>query len=301
MSTTSKPVATVVRPAREIPVLFDVDVAVVGGGSAGIAAAVSAAREGARTLLIERNGFLGGVMTATSLGGICGLYTLIVAVPVQMVYGFAEEVRQRLVARGATKGPLPWLKTASLPYDLYSMKQVCDDLAHEPGLRTLLQARVTDVMHSEGQVRTLIVRTRADECAVNARVVIDASGDAEVCALAGAPFEYDRATLQFPTAMFRMGGVDSAVARQSGREHIRERLEQAVADGLHLPRTTGGIYSVRDGIVHLNITRVASADGSTPDIFDPIALTEAEFEGRRQATRYPTPQPMRDQKRVCRL
>jgi ribulose 1,5-bisphosphate synthetase/thiazole synthase len=277
---------TVVRPAREIPVRFDVDVAVVGGGSAGIAAAVSAAREGARTLLIERNGFLGGVMTATSLGGICGLYTLIDAEPVQMVYGFAEEVRQRLVARGATKGPLPWLKTASLPYDLYSMKQVCDDLAHEPGLRTLLHARVTDVMPSDGQVRTLIIRTRADECAVNARVVIDASGDAEVCALAGAPFEYDRATLQFPTAMFRMGGVDSAVARQSGREHIRQRLEQAVADGLHLPRTTGGIYSVRDGIVHLNITRVASADGSTPDIFDPIALTEAEFEGRRQATRY---------------
>jgi ribulose 1,5-bisphosphate synthetase/thiazole synthase len=119
---------TLQRPAREVPVRYEPEVVVVGGGSAGVASAVSAAREGAKTLLIERAGFLGGVMTVTSLGGICGLYSLVDGEPRQLVFGFAEEVRQRLERRGATRGPLAWLKTASLPYDLQQMKEVCDDL-----------------------------------------------------------------------------------------------------------------------------------------------------------------------------
>jgi len=276
----------ILRPARRVPVRYEVDVAVAGGGSAGLAAAVSAARAGARTLLIERNGFLGGVMTATSLGGICGLYSLVDGEPVQMVYGFAEEVRRRLVQRGAARGPLPWLKTASLPYDLFGMKQVCDELVREPGLQVLLHARIVEAVREDGLVQALVVRGRDGEFAVRAGTVVDASGDADVCALAGAPYEYDRESLQFPTAMFRMGGVDAAAAGRLGREDIRELLERAVAEGADLPRTSGGIYSVREGIVHLNITRVAEPDGSPPDVLDPEALTRAEFEGRRQAERY---------------
>jgi len=276
----------ILRPARRVPVRYEVDVAVAGGGSAGLAAAVSAARAGARTLLIERNGFLGGVMTATSLGGICGLYSLVDGEPVQMVYGFAEEVRRRLMQRGAARGPLPWLKTASLPYDLFGMKQVCDELVREPGLQVLLHARIVEAVREDGLVQALVVRGRDGEFAVRAGTVVDASGDADVCALAGAPYEYDRESLQFPTAMFRMGGVDAAAAGRLGREDIRELLERAVAEGADLPRTSGGIYSVREGIVHLNITRVAEPDGSPPDVLDPEALTRAEFEGRRQAERY---------------
>jgi ribulose 1,5-bisphosphate synthetase/thiazole synthase len=278
--------STLHRPARDVDVLCEVDVAVIGGGSAGIAAAVSAAREGARTLLIERSGFLGGIMTLTSLGGICGLYSLVDGAPRQMVFGFAEEVRARLERKGAINGPLPWLKTASLPYDLFLMKTVCDELVHEPNLRVLLHARLVDVVREGGQVCGLVLQTRDGEHGVRARVVIDASGDADVCALAGAPFEYDADHIQFPTTMFRMGGVDSARARQLGREDIRPLLEKAVADGEDLPRTAGGIYSVRDGITHLNITRVPMPDGSPPDVFDPDELTYAEFEGRRQAARY---------------
>jgi ribulose 1,5-bisphosphate synthetase/thiazole synthase len=274
------------RPARDVPVGYEPDVVVVGGGSAGVAAAVSAAREGADTLLIERAGFLGGVMTVTSLGGICGLYSLLDGEPHQMVFGFAEEVRERLERCGATFGPLPWLKTASLPYDLQQMKEVCDDLVRERHLTVLLHARVTDVVRELRIVTALVVRTPSSEMAVRGRVVIDATGDGEVCALAGQAYEYDREHVQFPTTMFRMGGVDTERARKLGREAIRPILERAIADGYDLPRTTGGIYSVRDGITHLNITRVALPDGRPPDVLSAEDLTYAEFEGRRQAALY---------------
>jgi hypothetical protein len=273
------------QPARDVPVLREVDVVVAGGGSAGVAAAVSAARAGASVLLLERNGFLGGTMTATSLGGICGLYSLVDGAPVQMVFGFAEEVRARLAAAGGTRGPLPWLNTASLPYDLFTLKSVLDDLAEVPRLDVLYQARLTDVIHDGAKVTHAIVRGRAAPFAVAARVFVDASGDGELAALAGAEAEIESGHLQFPSTMFRMGGVDTARAMAVARDEMHALLERAVSEGYDLPRTAGGIYSVRAGIVHLNITKV-KVDGHSPDPFDPASLSRAEREGRAQARRY---------------
>lgn len=272
-------------PASDVPVLREVDVLVAGGGAAGVAAAVSAARAGASVLLLERNGFLGGTMTATSLGGICGLYSLVDGVPVQMVFGFAEEVRARLAAAGGTRGPLPWLNTASLPYDLFILKSVLDDLADVPGLEILYQARLTDVLREDATVTHGIVRGRAAPFAIAARVFVDASGDGELAALAGAEAEVESGHLQFPSTMFRMGGVDTTRAMAVARDEMHALLEQAVSDGYDLPRTAGGIYSVRAGIVHLNITKV-KVDGRSPDPFDPESLSRAEREGRAQARRY---------------
>jgi hypothetical protein len=271
--------------ARDVPLLSEVDVLVAGGGSAGVAAAVSAARAGASVVLIERNGFLGGTMTATSLGGICGLYSLVDGAPVQMVFGFAEEVRARLAAAGGTRGPLPWLNTASLPYDLFTLKAVLDDLAEVAGLEVLYQARLTEVIRDGRRVTHAIVRGRAAPFAIAARVFVDASGDGELAALAGAEAELEAGHLQFPSTMFRMAGVDTALAMAVSRDEMHALLERAVADGHDLPRTAGGIYSVRDGIVHLNITKV-KVDGRSPDPFDPVNLSRAEREGRLQARRY---------------
>lgn len=114
--------------ARQTPVEMEVDVIVVGGGAAGIAAAVAASRQGANVLLVERNGFLGGTMTSVSLGGICGLYSVDGEKLVPVVEGIAIEMIDALKARGGTTGPKRWLKTASLPYDLFGMKMVCDEM-----------------------------------------------------------------------------------------------------------------------------------------------------------------------------
>lgn len=278
--------ASITRPAKSLAVRFDMDVVVVGGGAAGLSAAISAARSGAKVLLIERHAHLGGVMTVASLGGICGLYSLIDNEPAQMVFGIAEEVRDRLEKRGGTRGPLAWLKTASLPYDLFAMKAVCDDIAQHPSLDVLLQAQVVDVLQEDGEVSALVVRSRAEEFAVKTRVVVDASGDAEVCALAGGAYAYQPASLQFPSMSFRMGGVDTVRTSQFSRDEVRDYLQCAVASGFDLPRTTGGIYSLREGVVHLNITRVTADNGASPDVLDAVALTRAEFSGRRQVQEY---------------
>lgn len=276
---------TVLLPKRHVPVLREVDIVVAGGGAAGVAAAVSAARSGASVLLLERNGFLGGTMTATTLGGICGLYSLVDGSPVQMVFGFAEEVRDRIERAGGTSGPVQWLKTASLPYDLVVLRQVLEELADHRRLEVLHHVRVADVLVADGRVSEVIVQSRSRVFAVRANVFVDCTGDAELCALAGGAAEYDPKNLQFPSAMFRMGGVDTERAMRLPREELHHLLEQAIADGFDLPRTAGGIYSVRDGIVHLNITKV-KVSGRAPDPFDPVELSEAEREGRRQVHLY---------------
>lgn len=274
---------TIEVPTSRAPVRMEVDVVVAGGGSAGVAAAVAAARAGAKTVLIERHGFLGGTMTATSLGGICGLYSLVDGEPVQMVFGMAEEVRSRLQSKGGTAGPFAWMKTASLPYDVYTLKTVFDDLVAEPNLTVFFHHSVTRTIVEEDRITHIVVRGQSDEWAIGAGVFVDATGDAELCASAGSAFEFIPETLQYPTAMFRMGGVD--IERRVPRPELHRLLEKAVADGFELPRTAGGIYAVGPGIVHLNITRVAF-DGRPPNPFDPRELTFCEFEGRRQIERY---------------
>lgn len=277
--------ATVTLPERRIAVAREAEVVVVGGGAAGLAAAVAAARAGASVILIERHGFLGGTMTAATLGGICGLFSLVDGRPVQMVHGFAEEVRARLEAAGGSRGPLPWLQTASLPYDLFILKTVLEDLARHDRLEVLHQLHLTDVLVDDGVVSHVIVRGRGAPFAIRAKSFVDCTGDAQLCALAGGETVYDAGQLQFPSAMFRMGGVDTARAAGVTRPEMRALLEQAVADGHDLPRTAGGIYSVRDGIVHLNITKV-KIGGRPPDPMDAAELSAAEREGRRQVLTY---------------
>lgn len=272
-------------PKRDVPVLREADIVVVGGGAAGVAAAVSAARAGANVVLLERNGFLGGTMTAATLGGICGFYSLVDGVAVQMVFGFAEEVRARLERAGGTNGLVKWMRTASLPYDQFVLKTVLDELARVARLEVIYHSRIVDTVVTEGNVEAAVITGRSGSYAVRAATFIDCSGDAELCTLAGSAVQYEPHQLQFPSAMFRVGGVDTDRAMQVPREELHHLLEKAVADGHDLPRTAGGVYSVRDGIVHLNITKV-KVNGRSPDPFEPAELSEAEREGRRQASLY---------------
>ncbi len=236
----------------------DIDVLVVGGGPSGIAAAICASRLGARVALLERYGFLGGTMTAVTLGSICGLYAVSDDAVTPVVRGFAEEFFDRMRQAGGAGTPRRWLKTASLPYDPFILKLVADAMTEEAGIDTELHTLVTDVVMEGDCIAGVVSEGPGGRRVRRAKVVIDASGDADVAALAGAPFEHDIANSQAPTMMVRFGGVDTDVAMRVDRDALRACLERAVTAGFNLPRTAGGMFSEHAGIVHLK--RIAGLD-----------------------------------------
>lgn len=273
------------EPARSTPVFRAADVCVVGGGAAGVAAAISAARAGARVVLLEREGFLGGTLTSVSLGSICGLYAVTESQVTQIVSGFCDEVIERLRWLDGLGTPTRWLETASLPYDLFAMKVALDQLIQEAKVEVLFHAMVVGVATRDREVDAVLIETKEGRLAIRAKAFIDCSGDADLVSFAGAPCEISEGDLQFPTTMVRFGGVDTDALATLSRPALRERLEQAVADGYELPRTAGGVFAERPGLAHLNITKVA-VDGKSPNPFDLSVMSRAEMAGREQVCTY---------------
>ena len=276
---------TVEEPARRTPVRFEADVCVVGAGAAGVAAAVAAAKFGSRVILVERAGFLGGTLTSVSLGSICGLYAVTPESIRTVVGGFADRVVDKLRELGSDPKPVRWLKTASLPYDLFTMKVALDQLVAQAGVHVLLHSQVVGIRQSQGSISHVMVEGKSGRWAIAANQFIDCSGDADLVHWSGAAYEFHRETLQQPTAMFRFGGVDPTLVAEMDREDLRTRLERAVAHGWPLPRTAGGVFMERPGIAHLNITKVAT-NGRAPDPLDVEEMSGAELEGRKQVLMY---------------
>lgn len=272
--------------ARQTPVRHHCDVIVLGGGAAGAVAAVAAARQGARVLLVERHGFLGGIMSACSLGTICGLYGIDGDDrPYPLVGGIASEVVARLNALGGAAPPKRWIGAVTVPYDLFLMKVTFDQLLVEAGVRIALHAQFVAVHGEGGRVDAVVIEDKSGRWAARAPMIIDATGDADLVNAAGGNFEYDLSTLQLPTTTFRLSGVDEPVAKAVSREQLQELLEAANARGAGLPRTCGGVYFHTPGTPHLNLTRITK-NGNPPDPLETFELSEAEFEGRRQVLAY---------------
>lgn len=276
--------ARVVLPAESLPVAHTADVLVAGGGAAGVAAAVTAARLGLRTVLVDDAPFLGGMSTGGCVGTFCGFYrrehdgTL-----VRFAGGLAAEVMDRLAADGRCYGPVPFKSTAAVPYVPWALKRLYDDLVRaEPNLRVLLHARVVRTLARDGRVEALEVSTRGGRIAVQAPYVVDATGDAAVAGDAGLPVERG-AALQYPSMMFTMQHVDldAALPTLLGLGDLLERHYES--DGL--PRRSGNVIPTgRPGEVLVAISRVA-VGGRAPDTSDADELTHAELLGREQAER----------------
>src|SRR5690606_37903264 len=194
--------------ARQTPVVARPDVLVVGGGSAGIAAACAAARTGARTMLVERYGFLGGTLTAVTLGGFCGGYGLFGDELREVVGGFYRELVERLRARDAVHSVRRIGKVHTVPYDPSRLRLVLDETLDAQGVDLLLHTQVVDVVHQGSVVEAVIVANKAGRGAIVPRMVIDCSGDGDVAFLAGAEFVLgDGKGMQYASSMFRMLGV----------------------------------------------------------------------------------------------
>ena len=207
--------------AKDIPVARETDVVVVGGGPAGLAAAIASARGGARTTLVERFGYLGGAATASLMACINGFRNQVEPDATQVVRGIAEEIVLELKAiDGLGRSPYPQkafpTEPGKLEYsyaiDTEAFKYITLKLCVDAGVDVLFHTYFCDAIVDNGQLGGVIVENKSGRQALLAKVVIDASGDGDVAARAGAAFWQtvgDEAPRLNDTLMYRIGFGES--------------------------------------------------------------------------------------------
>jgi len=289
--------------ARTIPVLAETDVLVVGSGPAGLAAAVSAARAGVSTILVERYGCMGGVISHVGIESVAW-YRHPGTVDIE---GIGLEFEQRAKELGGTYQE-PQSLSEALDTELF--KVVADRMVQQAGVVPLLHCLAVDVVMEGDALRGIVTESKSGRQAILAKVVIDATGDADIAFRAGAPCrKTPKVEMMGVTVSFSCVGVDRErfleYVRQKpatygdwGREwktemtdkernlfstYLEEPFERARQEGLIPPELTGigGTWSTlteAGEARNLNVVYMPGYDCT--DIWD---LTQAETEGRRQA------------------
>jgi glycine/D-amino acid oxidase-like deaminating enzyme len=281
------------RPALRL----ETDVAVVGGGAAGVAAAATAARCGLQVTLVERYGFCGGGAVAGMSGTVCGLYAASAdpkRPPEQVVFGFADEFVRLLESRGGLGPPVRYGKTFTRVHDPLVWREAADQVLRDAGVRVVFHAAAAGALVEGDRVAGVTAYTKQGPLELRARITIDASGDADVVAMAGLPsFVGDRGRVQNPTMIFRLGGVDTArfLAAYGDDtimpEHFSELLRRCHGNGYFLPRAKVWVFTTtRQGELLCNCTRVLGPDGRELNTLSAQDFSDAESEGRRQVREY---------------
>jgi hypothetical protein len=263
----------VVEALRHTPVAADVDVLVAGGGPAGVGAALAAAREGAKTLLMERHGMLGGVWTAGLLNPFFDF---------NRKGWLVAELIESLKAAAAWK---TWRWSAT--FDTEVMKRVLEEKFAAAGIEWWYHSMVVDAVVERGRVRGAIIESKSGREAVLAKAVVDCTGDGDVAARAGAPYDLGRLTdglMQPLTLMFEIEGIGDF--EQKDAFDLYDRMAGAISGhglGVKLPiervNYAPWIITVpRPGaaaVQHTHVYRVNPLDAR--------ALTRATVAARRQA------------------
>lgn len=260
------------------------DVIVVGSGSAGSSAAITAGRLGARTLLVDRLGFMGGTSTAV-LDTFYAFYTPGTE-PRRVVGGLGWEVVERLTDEGiAFERPNTYGAGTGVTYDQEALKLLWEQLAEDAGVELLLHTWATGVLVEDGRIGAIRTWNKGGEQTIAAEVVVDASGDADVCAMAGVPYENAQASgrVQSLSTLFKVANVDVAQAASVPKAELWALMREAAASGAYrLPRIEGSWHRTPfEGVVLIHMTRIPNVDAT-----DPKQLTRAEVEGRRQVREY---------------
>src|SRR6478735_2817780 len=282
--TTSKQIT---EPARQTPVYGEYEVVVLGGGPAGMAAAVAAARSGRKTLLVERYGFLGGMGTAAGVTNFCGLHANVEGDIRQVVHGVADQLLERIAKLGGLNAPHNLFgRTVAQAYDTAAYKIAADDLLLSAGVDILFHALGAGVvMDGARRVKGLLVETKSGRQAVLGQAFIDASGDGDLAAWAGAPYDKGdgHGNMLYPSTMFRLNGIDPARAGKAWEVIPQLMLEAEAQHRYKFPRKTPIVRPQKSGIEwRVNLTQLANREGNAMDGTDARELSEAEVLGRRQ-------------------
>src|SRR5271156_5542328 len=296
---------TILEPGRSVDVILETDVLVVGSGPGGLAAALAAARAGARTALIDRNGCFGGNITQVGVEGFAW-YRHENTVDCE---GIGIEFEQRAKAMGAA---MPEPQSLSHALDAEMFKWVADTLVQEAGVTPLLHRLGVAPIMENGAIQGVITESKAGREAILAKRVIDATGDADIATRAGAPVRKSpKEEMMAVSVMFSMSGVnkkefiDSVKAdpqtyadwsgngewdyETTGKEDqlfspfLRKPFKKALEAGiippnLHTIAGTWGTVTDQGDLTYLNLVHVPEIDGT-----DPSDLTVGEMRGRREA------------------
>ncbi|HEY4039718.1 MAG TPA: FAD-dependent oxidoreductase [Burkholderiaceae bacterium] len=295
---------SVFEPARQVDVVHETDVLVVGSGPGGLAAALASARAGVRTTLVERYGCFGGNITAVGVEGFAW-YRHPQTVDAE---GIVREFEDRAKAMGAAS---PEPQSISHALDAEGFKCVADTLVQESGVHPMLHRLFVAPIVDAGQIRGIVIESKAGREAILAARVIDATGDADVACRCNAPtVKTPKAEMLSVSVMFSMNGVDKKRFIEQvkadpqtygdwagngewdittdGKEDqlfspfLRKPFKKAVEAGILPPNLstiagTWGSVSDQGDLTYLNLVHM-NLDGTDPD-----ELTRGEMEGRRQA------------------
>lgn len=269
-------------PAESVPIRGHYDVIVVGGGPAGVAAAIGAARVGAKVAIVERYGFLGGALTNALVVVIHSLWTKDGSL--QVIGGLGRQFMNELSANGGAKNATKDLR-GDFVVDPEAFKLLSDRYVLANGVHVMFHALLSTVVAQDGKIEAVVVTGKDGRMAMTADYFIDATGDGDLAFLAGAQMTRGRegdGLTQPGTLCFKVGGVNRELL-EPGIIDIVEMsniLSEATVAG-ELPKQIGQIYTAIDPIrpdsIYINAVRLIEKDCTTT-----ADLSASELEGRQQ-------------------
>ncbi|MGG1554131.1 FAD-dependent oxidoreductase [Paenibacillus ferrarius] len=273
---------TVTIPAQQLAVSYTPDVVVIGGGATGVAAAIAAAREGADTLLIEQRGYLGGMGTAALVPAFCpytdGEKPVIRGIGLDLLEKMKQAAGPDFLGR--YKEQLDWV-----PIDVETLKRVYDTEVLASGAKVLFHTVADQVLLEGDRISGIVISNKTGRSVVQAKLYIDASGDADLAALAGVPFQVggEQGELQPGTMCYVVTGADKArydqYLKESGHHPQQEELVSEAQKNGDLPegrKRISGKAWITDSVVGFNFGHIFGIDGTKAE-----DLTRAAIEGRQ--------------------